>query len=139
MAKRQAETVEEAFPDESPQERSRRIGEVGKKGEEAAARYLWKKGYRILERNFRRGGGEMDIIAEKKGRIHFVEVKATEKTHRPEERVDPAKRLVLRRTAAWYLGDYRDSPEGGYQFDVLSVWLDESGKATRFLLRENCF
>ena len=51
-------------------------GEVGKLGEELVARFLMKHGYRILERNYRRPWGELDIIAERKARVHFVEVKA---------------------------------------------------------------
>ncbi len=44
-------------------------------GENAAAEFLKKKGYVILERNFRKGYGEIDIIAVKKGTLVFVEVK----------------------------------------------------------------
>ncbi len=50
-------------------------GEVGKLGEELTARFLMKRGYRIRDRNYRRPWGELDIIAERKDKIHFVEVK----------------------------------------------------------------
>ena len=49
--------------------------ELGDWGEEKAARYLRRKGYRILDRNFSCRQGEIDIIAEKSGVVAFVEVK----------------------------------------------------------------
>ena len=49
---------------------------IGKLGEELVATFLMKRGYRILDRNYRRPWGELDIIAEREGKIHFVEVKA---------------------------------------------------------------
>ena len=47
---------------------------IGGAGEEAAAKYLRRKGYKILERNYHIRGGELDIIAQKDGYIVFVEV-----------------------------------------------------------------
>lgn len=49
--------------------------EIGDFGEDAAARFLKKKGYRILERNYRAGHNEIDIIAQDRKDIVFVEVK----------------------------------------------------------------
>jgi len=49
--------------------------QVGDKGETLAEKYLRKKGYKILERNFQSYFGEIDIIAQDKGQIVFVEVK----------------------------------------------------------------
>ena len=49
---------------------------IGLENEELAAAYLTNCGYTVLERNFRGGGGELDIIAEKDGVVYFVEVKA---------------------------------------------------------------
>lgn len=54
---------------------ARATRELGDFGEDAAARYLQKKRYKIIERNWRVKAGEVDIIAEKDGTIHFVEVK----------------------------------------------------------------
>ena len=48
---------------------------VGALGEELVVKFLVKSGYKILDRNFRKPWGELDIVAEKKGKIHFVEVK----------------------------------------------------------------
>ncbi|HXC61421.1 MAG TPA: YraN family protein, partial [Nitrospiria bacterium] len=50
--------------------------QFGIDGESLAAEFLRKKGYRILERNYRTQRGEMDIIAEEGGALVFVEVKA---------------------------------------------------------------
>lgn len=49
---------------------------VGSLGEELVVKFLVEKGYKILDRNYRRPWGELDIVAQRKGKIHFVEVKA---------------------------------------------------------------
>ncbi|HDN84600.1 MAG TPA: YraN family protein, partial [Candidatus Aerophobetes bacterium] len=49
--------------------------EIGKRGEKLAISYLKKRGYRILDKNFRCKIGEIDIVAENDGQIVFVEVK----------------------------------------------------------------
>ena len=48
---------------------------LGRQGEERAVRFLQQLGYQILQRNFRGGGGELDIVCRKDGIIYFVEVK----------------------------------------------------------------
>ncbi|MBV9159572.1 MAG: YraN family protein [Candidatus Kaiserbacteria bacterium] len=48
---------------------------IGDMGESIAAQYLERKGFRIIDRNYLKPWGEIDIIAEKSGIIHFVEVK----------------------------------------------------------------
>ena len=49
---------------------------IGTLGEELVVKFLVKKGYKILDRNFWKRWGELDIVAQRKGKIHFVEVKA---------------------------------------------------------------
>lgn len=49
---------------------------TGALGEEIAARFLERKGFRVAERNYRKPWGEIDIIAEKAGIVRFIEVKA---------------------------------------------------------------
>ena len=49
--------------------------QLGKHGEEATVKYIKKQGYRILEKNFRTKTGEIDIIAEDKKVVAFIEVK----------------------------------------------------------------
>ena len=80
---------------------------VGSGGEELAERHLRTGGYRILGRNVHVGRlGEIDLIAERGGRIVFVEVKARFGSGygRPEEALTVAKRLHFRRAIqAWLL------------------------------------
>lgn len=53
---------------------------VGSLGEELAERFLVKRGFRILHRNYWRPWGELDIVAERKNKLHFIEVKALSQT-----------------------------------------------------------
>lgn len=79
---------------------------LGKYGEDFACRYLQNKGYKILTRNFRcHRYGEIDIIAEKKGCISFIEVKTRASTRfgRPIEAVTLAKQRKIHRCAEYYL------------------------------------
>lgn len=78
---------------------------VGEAGEEAAARALVADGWTLLERNARTPSGEIDIVAEKGGRIGFVEVKArrSRAAGTPEEAVDAGKASRVARAAAEYL------------------------------------
>jgi putative endonuclease len=114
---------------------------VGRKGEDAACRHLWKQGLRILARNRRGRRGEIDIIAERRNRVHFVEVKTrtSDSLGPAEERVDGKKRDLIRETALQYLDEFRDKPEGGYQFDVVSVYLDARGRLERLEWLANAF
>ncbi|MCM1023792.1 MAG: YraN family protein [Prevotella sp.] len=112
--------------------------EMGRFGENAAAYYLEKKGYRILGRNYRIKGGEIDIIAEKDGVIAFVEVK----TRAPEplvnglEAVTAAKKKMMIRTSEAYM--YRFPNDLQPRFDV--VWVTVSDrKVVGFRYVENAF
>lgn len=93
--------------------------------ERIAEEYLLEKGYKILELNFISKFGEIDIIAHKDGRLHFVEVKGREnKDHSyPREAVTPLKQNKLRRAARYYfmLQGKDDFP---CQFDVIEIILD---------------
>jgi putative endonuclease len=112
---------------------------VGTLGEDAAANYLAAQGYRLLERNSRCPAGEIDIIAEERGQVVFVEVKARSPRARfaPEEAVDARKQSRLAAAAKWYLGRFRDpSP---HRFDIVSVHLDERDAVTQIELRIAAF
>jgi putative endonuclease len=118
-----------------------RAAEVGRRGEELAVQFLWKKNYRILHRNFRGPHGELDIIAERDGRIYFVEVK-TRTSHRlgkPEERVDSRKRQHLRATANHYLAQFPEAPPAGYTFAVFAQVLDEKNRVVEQNFWEEAF
>ena len=76
----------------------------GKYGEDLAANYLKKQGYKIIERNFRIRGGEIDIIAIDGQTLVYIEVK-TRTSHQfglPEESVTPHKIKFLERSAKFY-------------------------------------
>ncbi|MDE6763410.1 MAG: YraN family protein [Oscillospiraceae bacterium] len=112
--------------------------ELGKFGENAVAYYLEKKGYRIVRRNYRVKGGELDIIAEKDGVIAFVEVK----TRAPEplvnglEAVTAAKKKMMIRTSEEY--SYRFPHDLQPRFDVVWVTVADR-KVVGFRYVENAF
>jgi len=101
---------------------------VGRWGEQAAAEYLEKQGYRILARNFRTAHGEIDIIARQENILVFVEVK-TRSSNRygyPEYSVSPKKRQHLLSAAEEYV---LANPEfTTWRVDVIAIE-SESGEA----------
>lgn len=96
---------------------------LGQAGEDFAAAHLKKHGWRILERNWRCGPLELDIIGRHKGVIIFVEVKTRAEggLARPDEALTSIKQQRLCRAASQYL-----SANGGWgrpcRFDFISVW-----------------
>ena len=135
---------------------------VGSLGEELAVRFLVKRGYKILDRNFRRPWGELDIIAAQKEKIHFVEVKSVsarkgdvsdetisretsprEKAlsyirlnqpkdrYRPEDNVHANKIKRLSRIIQTYLSGKHVSSETTWQFDVVTVYVDDQSKKAK--------
>jgi putative endonuclease len=95
---------------------------VGRWGEDAAARYLQERGYVVLERNYRAGHAEIDLVAGRDGGIVFVEVK-TRSSHSfayPEDAVTPRKQAHLLDAAQAYLEAHPDCGET-WQFDVLAI------------------
>jgi putative endonuclease len=112
--------------------------QVGRTGEDAACRALWKRGYRIVERNFRSGNDEIDIIAEKSRVIYFVEVKTRSDAADPEaalEAVDEGKRGRIRNAARNYLAHF-DTQDVESRFKVITVSLDEKLKTRDIRLFE---
>ena len=112
--------------------------ELGTLGEKLAKNFLKKKGYRIRETNFRCREGEIDIVAQKKGYLVFVEVRAKTGSGfgSPEESVTFAKKEKLIATALSYLNTHKDLPDN-WRIDFVGVELDENGKAKRLELIEN--
>ena len=105
---------------------------IGKLGENIAVKYLKKKGYRILDRNFEfrvagRKKGELDIVVKKHGIISFIEVKALdnqEQTFAPEDRIDFKKKKSIAKTAEFWLLKNKIPLESKCQIDVVSIRLD---------------
>lgn len=102
---------------------------IGLRGELIAARYLWRKGFRLLEQNFRCDLGEIDLIAEDRGTVVFVEVKTrrTRSSGAPEESVDHHKQQQIRRVANWYLRAWPRWPRR-IRFDVVGIELDDDDR-----------
>lgn len=94
---------------------------LGAEGEARAARYLARRGYRIVERNVRVGGVEVDIIAARCGLVAFVEVKTRSTTRfgPPEAAVDEAKQARLVHAAAAWLHENPGAARR-VRFDVIT-------------------
>jgi len=77
----------------------------GRIGEDLAASFLIKEGYKVLERNFRCAIGEIDIVALDKGTLTFVEVKtrSSGKFGLPEEAVTRRKQHQISKAAQFYI------------------------------------
>lgn len=107
---------------------------IGKKGEDLAADYLRKQGYRIIERNFRIRGGEIDIVATDNGILAYIEVK-TRSNHAyglPEESVGFHKLRFLERASKFYRARRRNLPIQE-RIDVVAVDLSEKEPQIRLI------
>lgn len=110
----------------------------GTSGENLAVEFLEKKGYRILERNYYFARGEIDIIADDRGTLVFIEVKARRSSAygEPEEAISMRKRRQLRKVAQGYLYT-RKIEDRECRFDVVAIKYLEQGPEIRHL--ENAF
>ncbi len=108
---------------------------IGRIGEDFACDYLKKNGYKIIDRNYLRKWGEIDIVAKKGSKIHFVEVKSvtrgTSSDYRPEDNVHAWKLQRLGRVFETYLMDKDVSDETEWQFDVVTVYLDNDKRLVK--------
>ena len=98
---------------------------LGKRGEDVACRYLESIGHTILERNWRSGHLEIDIISFDSSGIHFVEVKSRQKNIQapPQENVNTAKQKNITKGALKYLNTVRGTGHRGMEcfFDVIAI------------------
>ena len=112
-------------------DRRRRLGNTG---EQLAADHLIRRGFQILDRNYRTRWGELDIIACDGRQIVFCEVKcrvANRAGRDPLESVHQAKRAQVRRMAGRWLIE-RDHPRvRDLRFDAIGVTLSPDGKLLR--------
>ncbi|MBI2639741.1 MAG: YraN family protein [Candidatus Sungbacteria bacterium] len=117
---------------------SRKFGDIG---EEASTAFLVKHGFKILDHNYKRPWGEIDIVAEKDGTIRFIEVKTSkyklDSNFRPEIRVDWKKQRKLRRICETYLFDKKPPENQQWQIDVISVILDDDNSIRDIYSIEN--
>jgi Holliday junction resolvase-like predicted endonuclease len=106
--------------------------ETGALGEKVVVTYLIEHGYSILDTNYWRKWGELDIIAEKDGKVHFVEVKTfsydskedlnyalTHESWRPEEQVHKFKMGQIAKALQTWIAEKKY--EGEWQIDVMGV------------------
>lgn len=133
---------------------------VGELGEDIACRFLMKHDFEILERNYTRKWGEIDIVATKKNKLYFIEVKSISKnlnliehkksekeidheksknqntSYRPEENMHPQKMRRMSRIVQTYLISKRigNTP---WQVDLLIVYIDQEKRLARVKTIEN--
>ena len=122
---------------------------TGEIGENIAARFLMKHGFSVLDRNYTKKWGEIDIIAEKTNKIHFIEVKSVSREtlgtfvpksyndsddryeHRPEDNMHPWKLKRLSRTIQTYLLNKNVDENKEWQVDLLVVYICQKEKKAR--------
>lgn len=129
---------------------------IGDIGENIAARFLENKGFRIIERNYRKKYGEIDIIAQNGKTLHFIEVKSVScenlaknwrfrsnkvssgtDQYRPEDNIHPQKMKRLARTIQAYLLEKHQDSELEWIFDAVTVRIDVKNRDARVKFLEN--
>jgi len=115
--------------------------ELGQIAEDHAARYLASRGYHIRDRNFRLGSGpEVDIVAERKEVLVFVEVKSRSAVDEfsPRNQVTPWKQRQIIRAASLYL-QVKERRERIMRFDIVEVYLTPEGRVRKIEVLEGAF
>lgn len=122
----------------------RRLGDIG---EDLCCKFLVKRGFTVLERNYLKPWGEIDVIAEKGSNIRFVEVKTVSRETRdgsvsremmrPEENMHEGKVKRLHRTIQIYLLERKVPEHIEWQLDLVCVYIDLERKKGRVEMLEN--
>ena len=120
---------------------------IGKRGENLASEYLIKEGYRVINKNWRSGGLEIDLVCKnKEGLLIFVEVKTLEKTGKPafadllpEDNVTKRKIRSIRSAVQMFVAKHSDQIEesSGFRIDVIALTI--SGEDVIINHYENAF
>jgi putative endonuclease len=120
--------------------KTQKTGEIG---ENIATKYLIRAGYTIIERNYTKKWGEIDIIAQKDSKLFFIEVKSVSREtladldkgsldqYHPEDNMHPWKLKRLSRTIQTYLLSANVSDDKEWQVDLLVVFLDLKNKKAK--------
>lgn len=110
----------------------------GELGERIAERWLRRRGWRVVQRRFRSGRRDIDLVVEQDGTVAFVEVKARRGAEfgGPVEAVNWRKRKELQRSALVWIDRHGKEAES-YRFDVVGVLLN--GADVRICHVENAF
>lgn len=131
---------------------------VGRLGEDIAVKYLENKGFSVIERNYLKKCGEIDIIAKKAGITHFIEVKSVSESpdsrlgrsencgknvshvmdkYRPEDNLHQYKLKRLSRTIQLYLFEKHANGELEWVFDAITVQIDARKRQARVKFIDN--
>ena len=117
--------------------------QLGSAGEQLAAEHLARRGFGIVERNYRTRWGELDIVAFDGRTLAFCEVKtrrAGGSRGGALEAVGPAKRAQVRRMASSWLSERRDRPHAAVlRFDAIGVTFDAAGRLVALEHLEGAF
>ncbi|MBP9748250.1 MAG: YraN family protein [Candidatus Pacebacteria bacterium] len=116
-----------------------KIGEIG---ENIAVKFLMKHGFSVIDRNYTKKWGEIDIIAKKSEKLYFVEVKSVSRdtldnvspetdTYKPEDNMHPWKLKRMSRTIQTYLLSKKIGDDVEWQVDLLVVFLDLKNKKAK--------
>lgn len=116
--------------------------EKGNIAEELACKYIEKQGYIILERNYLRKWGEIDIICLKDEKLHFFEVKSTftaniSNGHKPEDNVHNLKVKRLKRIIQTYLNENKINTEQIFEFHIAIVQINRMKGETNIEILKN--
>ena len=112
---------------------------LGKRGEGEACAYLEKQGFTVIERNYWKPWGEIDVIARRGDELRFVEVKTVSREkigerdddYEPEDNIHPWKRERLRRVIETYLLAHPHFDELEWQVDAIAVYINQAGKVLK--------
>ncbi|MEQ1561602.1 MAG: YraN family protein [Nitrospira sp.] len=133
---------------------------IGSIGEDSACKWLESNGYKVVDRNYLKKWGEIDIVAKKGSKLHFIEVKSVSRdissvthvttvvdqsslrgrqndSYNPEDNMHPWKLKRLSRTIQSYLMDKDVSDETDWQFDLVTVYIDMNKRLSRVFLLED--
>lgn len=111
---------------------------VGKSGEDIASGFLRKKNYKIIEQNFKKRYGEIDIVALDGETLVFIEVKTRKSTEfgSPLESITPWKLRSVIKTAQYYKLTHLKLPES-LRIDAVGIKLSDNGSVKEIELVKN--
>lgn len=121
---------------------------TGQKGEDEAVIYLKGKGFSVLDRNYRKPWGELDIVAKKGDWLYFIEVKTVTRetlsqdmgdNYEPEDNIHPWKVKRLSRAINTYLLEKKIDDEADWQVDSIAVYLNNRGELLKIEHLEDIF
>lgn len=124
---------------------------IGRLGEDIACRFLVTKKYRIVQRNYRKKWGEIDIIAESDTNTHFFEVKSVSyrpnllsnniklaDEYLPEENIHSFKiKRLLKTINSYFMENHRHNHDNSWQLNAIIVHIDKESKKAHIKVIEN--